>query len=1139
MFHQNYFKMVIVQEDTLDYFFSLFKKAKQVFFDTETSGLSVRHTGKDYVVGYTFAFEDNVSKDVFYVPVRHIFEGKFIMGDRFKHLTDGFLKDFSDFVPAKFDGEYYNVDAYEFANRLRPIMESGGKEYIAHNISYDLHVIANEGIDMLKVFDRNVLQDTQVMVHTIDENVEKNLEAVTEMLFKVKKSHYSDTIKTVTKEEKLSQGMKASVNASFQHVQIPIGGQYSCEDVWFMKQLYPKLIQGLKDDGQYDMYMNYRMPFLKVLWKMERKGVRIDVEALDTMQKEAEYEAENFKYRMYHLLGIEFNPDSAQHLYEILFGFDKKALALNAEMTLRYNEDSVGLTTAQKSALKKHLQSNKANVVFLSSGNKDLIERNFGFEPIEWTDGGSFGYDELKTPKTGKKVLEALLEQPNTEEAMQFIKELVGYKKLSKLISAFMVGLREQIYEDGKVHCNFNICGCLVGETLIPTDDGIIPIKDIKKGMLDSIPYPLEKQIVNKDLAWENTKYIIKYIDKDTTKLNLALGMEIEGSNIHPIVVSKYHSIKNNSRFKRLKGTPENECWKALQDIEVGDHVIVPYGYKKFSNTYQKITYELPESTIHSTKTAILPELLTEDLAEFLGMYYADGCIKDNNGSFTLNFTNGNTDVVNRVCELSKKLFGIETKVYPKLNSNNMCITAKTLHPIEKALGLQRRCTEKVIPNIVLRSPCNVVKAFIRGMTLDSCVIVEPKKTYLKFTLSNRTSAKYLQELLLNIGIVSSVRQDTSKTENVFHVSIYNEWYVKFRDEIGFVESEKVVDYSNVSGNCKHNGYMVFDDKLYVRVVGKEARKADVYDFNVPNTHSFLSLPCISHNTDSWRLSSSEPNLQQLPKPLEEPKEGEDRNYYDFWSRFEIRKLMVADEGYQVVASDYHALEKFLTAHLSQDEVLIKMMRENLDPHGTVATLVFPELKDVNPNVVKKVAPDKRQVAKTVGFALDYGGGAGTIARNLKIDIKTAQKYVDNYFEGFNGLHLYDKAVVKFAKANGYVKTLGGHKRHLWDINSEDRGIASYNERVAVNVLSQGAGADVAMFAQIDIDNDPVLNAIGAYMVVNVHDEIIMMCPKEYVELCKERLVYNMERCLEKRGIKLTIPLEAVADSGDNYATAK
>ena len=86
------------------------------------------------------------------------------------------------------------------------------------------------------------------------------------------------------------------------------------------------------------------------------------------------------------------------------------------------------------------------------------------------------------------------------------------------------------------------------------------------------------------------------------------------------------------------------------------------------------------------------------------------------------------------------------------------------------------------------------------------------------------------------------------------------------------------------------------------------------------------------------------------------------------------------------------------------------------------------------------------------------------------------------------------QAVVKFAKTHGYVKTLGGHKRHLWDINSSDRKVSSYLERVAVNVLSQGSGADVAMFAQLDIDNDPVLKSIGAYMVMNIHDKLSKTC---------------------------------------------
>ena len=751
MYHQKYFKLHIVQEDTLNDFLNLFKKAKQVFWDTETSGLNVRAVGKDYTVGFTYAFDDATSKDVFYVPVRHVFEGKYEDNGRFSFLKKSQLEKFPDFCPEKFEGTYYNVDSFKFAAELKTIMERGGKEYIAHNQDYDLHLLANEGIDIYKVFDVNTFQDTQIMVHTLDENVEKNLESVTKMIFKVEKSHYSDTIKTVTKEEKLSQGLKATNNASFQHVQIPIGAQYSAEDVWFMKQMYPMLEKGLREDDSYDIYLKCRMPFMEALWKMERKGVSVDIAALDKMQELAEKELENSKYKMFSLAGVEFNPDSGQHLYEILFGFKKKVMRLTPSAQNAFEMESVGYTTTEKTKLKNLYMNEPSHVMFVESCNNNLVDVNFGFKPIEFTTGGKYGYEELQTPKTGGDILKALLKQKNVDaKAHDFITELVTYKKLSKLISAFMIGLRDNIYSDGKVHCSFNLTG-----------------------------------------------------------------------------------------------------------------------------------------------------------------------------------------------------------------------------------------------------------------------------------------------------------------------------------------------------------------------------------------------------VDSWRISSQMPNLQQLPHPLEEPKAGEDRTYFDFWERFEIRKLFIADEGYSVIACDYHALEKYLTAHLSQDKMLLKMLRENLDPHGTVATIVFPELANMNPNDVKKREPAKRQIAKKIGFAVDYGGTSVAVSKNLDVDQKTAQKYIDRYFEGFYGLHTYDKAVIRFAQSNGFVKTLGGHKRHLWDINSSDKKVASYLERVAVNVMSQGAGGDVAMFATLDVDRDPVLKAIGAYLFLNVHDELGLMCPTKYVELGMERLQYHMEHCLQKRGINLTIPLEAVPDYGHSYYDAK
>lgn len=434
MFHQKYFDLKIVQEKDVGNFLELYDKAKQIFFDSETSGLGVRWVGRDYLVGLTFAFEDSVSKDVFYIPFRHVFEGKYIGDNRFRFRDVEKDKiNFPDFDKSKFEGEFYNVDIVKFFKKFIPIVEKGGKEYIAHHISFDLHLLANEGIDIEQLFDNNTFNDTQIMVHTIDEEQEKNLEAVTEALFGVKKSHYSDTIGTVTPNEKRSVGLSPTANASFQHVQIPIGAQYSAEDVWFMKQMKPSLEQAVKDEGSWEYFSDIRMPYMKVLWKMERNGIKIDVEKLDTMTKKAEQELERLSYRMYELARIKFNIKSGQQIYELLYGWKKRI-------------------------------KDKKNGGYKYSFNQDIIDHHFGFKPVAWTDGGKDLDPFLKNPKTDKDAIKKLFKQNvGNCNAKEFLKTYQDYSKLDKLYTAFMVGLKSNMYCDGKVHPSFNQNGAESG----------------------------------------------------------------------------------------------------------------------------------------------------------------------------------------------------------------------------------------------------------------------------------------------------------------------------------------------------------------------------------------------------------------------------------------------------------------------------------------------------------------------------------------------------------------------------------------------------------------------------------------------------------------------------------------------------
>jgi hypothetical protein len=540
-------------------------------------------------------------------------------------------------------------------------------------------------------------------------------------------------------------------------------------------------------------------------------------------------------------------------------------------------------------------------------------------------------------------------------------------------------------------------------------------------------------------------------------------------------------------------------------------------------------------------------------LAEFIGMYYADGSIRDSNGSYSVVLTNSNKQAKERFFELCKKLFGVTPKIE---NETSYALTSVNLAEFFKDLQFHRGCVNKLIPSYILESPQLVIEAFIRGLTLDSCVIDEGNKIYMKFTLSNKESALTLQQLLLHLGIVSSVRQDRSKTENVFIVSIYNDQYVKFCNDIGFIEEDEKQKEGWIFKNIKHNYLDDNEGTIWVLVKDIKDEVADVFDFVVPETHSFIANGFISHNTDSWRLSCSEPNMQQLPRPFEEPKypkQGEEESdesfakavqkykvakaEYDFWVQFEIRDLIIPDdpENEYILSCDFSNLEKRITAHMTQDKNLVKLLQNGYDGHGFVATLIFPECHNLHPNEVKKKYPHLRQIAKGIGFAMDYGGTEFTVSKNLGISKEEARGYIDKYFEGFSGLADWDANQKRFGRKYGFVYTLFGHKRHLSGMRDENIKIRSYCERLCLNSPIQGTASDIACSAQILVDNDAILELLGCSMRMQIHDELVFVVPKKYIHLCTDKVLYHMSHCTPE---PLIVPLFAEADFGTMYSEA-
>jgi DNA polymerase-1 len=222
---------------------------------------------------------------------------------------------------------------------------------------------------------------------------------------------------------------------------------------------------------------------------------------------------------------------------------------------------------------------------------------------------------------------------------------------------------------------------------------------------------------------------------------------------------------------------------------------------------------------------------------------------------------------------------------------------------------------------------------------------------------------------------------------------------------------------------------------------------------------------------------------------------------------------------------------------MSEDPALLRMFREGLDGHGLIATMLFPEeLAGVHPNDVKKKRPDLRQIAKVVGFAMDYGGSAFTVSKNLGISKEEAQEYIDKYFAGFAGLSDWMQNQKIFARKCGYVLTILAHKRHTTGIHSSNGGVRGYYERISLNAPIQGTAADVICLAQLDIDNDAMLNVLDCQMLLQVHDELVFQIPIPVVNACMTRIQRRMANALPE---PLLLPLPAAIDKGMTYAEAK
>ncbi|MFH2064417.1 MAG: DNA polymerase I [Pseudomonadota bacterium] len=264
--------------------------------------------------------------------------------------------------------------------------------------------------------------------------------------------------------------------------------------------------------------------------------------------------------------------------------------------------------------------------------------------------------------------------------------------------------------------------------------------------------------------------------------------------------------------------------------------------------------------------------------------------------------------------------------------------------------------------------------------------------------------------------------------------------------------------------------------------------------------------------TATGRLSSSDPNLQNIPIRGDEGRE--------------IRKAFIPREGWRLVSADYSQIELRILAHCSNDPILIESFIQDEDIHTRTASEVF----QVFPSFI---TPEVRNQAKAINFGIIYGMSPFGLAKSLGITQKMAKTYIDNYFSRYSGVRDFIDATIQKARKDKVSATLLGRIRHIPDIDSENRNLREAAERIAINTSIQGTAADLIKLAMIQVDHALSQGKFRSVMLLSVHDELVFEVPEDELEPVSGLIKRTMEGVWD-----LKVPLKINIQSGKNWAEA-
>lgn len=501
---------IITNEDELEWLASKLRVIPAFAFDTETNTLEVLGTNKNFkCVGISFSWgEDNN----YYIPTGHIREE-----DIDNQLTIDVVVDY-----------------------LKPIFSRTDVRIYGWNLKYDFHALKRIDID---VKTRDVF-DGMLASWLCNENTPNGLKENTTEKLGISQSHFRDTTDTVPNEVKKQFGYKANSKVTFDLVLIKDGAPYAINDAFYTWCNCIGYEKQLVDEGMDKIYYKMYIPFLFVLFEMEEQGVTVDVKKLQQMGVEMQEDLDELQYKIYELAGVEFNISSAQQKAELLFGYQKESKPVDLAKLPKYIQKAYEEGDDDLLEEKGYVVDEDGEI--FKANKSVLIDHSFRFSPTATTKAGAPSTDSDAIWRISQKTYKK--SSKRKQQGVEMCKYMLEYSKLAKLKTAFVDGILEQIYEDGKVHPSFNQIGTDSGRLSCskPNLQQLPKAEDEDKYQIRSV-FIGSQYSCNKDGTYKSDK--ITFIDRKNKAVKRKKIIALDYHNLEMVCLTHFSGDKNLSEM--------------------------------------------------------------------------------------------------------------------------------------------------------------------------------------------------------------------------------------------------------------------------------------------------------------------------------------------------------------------------------------------------------------------------------------------------------------------------------------------------------------------------------------------------------------------------------------------------------------